>query len=148
MQCWYIWYLSLVHLVSVEGHLVFLGIWLRVFMVHDWELVFVKWLWSDWCTQRMFVSKDLMSSPCEGYYTCSWLYLYGTWIERHRYILLRNMYEDVCTWHNYMLDTMKSWMLSWKEATKSPSFNKSEKPYLSEGIRKMKYRQVTYIRGL
>jgi hypothetical protein len=34
IPCRYICYLSLVHLVSVEAHIVFLGIWLMVFVVH------------------------------------------------------------------------------------------------------------------
>jgi hypothetical protein len=77
----YHWYI----LLSVKAHLVFLGIWLMVFVVHVWEIVPMKWLWSGWCIERLYISKGLMSSPCEGYYTChDYTHLYGTWTERYR----------------------------------------------------------------
>jgi len=103
------------------------------------------YLWSGWCIERLYIRKGLMSSPCEGNYSCSWLYLYGTWLERYRYIRLRDMFEDVCTGHNYMLHTMIGYRLSWQEATKCLSFRKSEKPLFQNAYTGCStYRPCTY----
>jgi hypothetical protein len=75
-------YLSL---ILLEAHLVFLGIWLRVFMVHGWDLVFIDVL------KSLISERGWWLRSCEGYYTCSWLHIpiWHMTRERHTCLELR-----------------------------------------------------------
>ena len=96
-SCWVeCWGISCIYWYMVEGFLLWCVVeFVRVF----WGFISVR----VWCLFHVRVIK--LDHDC--------IHMYDTWLEIHRCTWLRNMYDDVCIGHSYILDTVIGYGLMW-----------------------------------